>query len=366
MGHRESGCGRAGGLWATILALGLLGCEVGQPASPVAAPPVEAAASWSGGRVAAADLEAEHADELRDLEVRYLLDRYEVLHRALDAKVEGALLEAERARLGLVSIDALMAAEVAAKAVAPTEEEVKRDFARFQLMAPDTPYEAVRAHLHAQLLRQREEERRLAFLDELKTRAGLTVRLAYPDIPRIEVPIRDHDPLLGDTNAPVTVIQFAEYQCYYCRRVAPLLERLVDEHPGDVRVVMKDFPLTGHERARMAAVAAHCAGGQGRYWEMGEVLLDHPDQLGEEHLRGYALELGLDAAVWDDCMRDPIWLDRVDQDVHDGRAAGVGSTPTLFVNGLMLNGAQPYARLDALVEQELVRLRGVGKHRSGR
>ena len=95
----------------------------------------------------------------------------------------------------------------------------------------------------------------MAYLEELRSKAGIRRSFPYPDIPRVQVPVGEADPILGDANAPVTIVQFAEYQCYYCNKASPTIDALVEKYPGKVRVVFKDYPLPNHERAMPAAQA---------------------------------------------------------------------------------------------------------------
>lgn len=310
-------------------------------------------ASWDGGVLSMAQIEDRLASELRRMDIEHRLERYELLHRTLDGVVEETLLAQEVERRGLSGVDELMRIEVDERTPEPTEEALRAEFERFVRQVPRATYDEARPYLRKELRAQLREARREAFLAEVRDDSDLELTFPYPDIPRIDVPIREHDPSLGPDDAAVTIVEFAEYQCFYCRRVRPTLEKLVERYEGQVRVVYKDFPLAGHERARPAAIAAQCAGQQGAYWEMNALLMDRPDQLEDSHLRGYITSLGLDVAAWDQCFEDGVWQRRIDDDLRDGHAAGVSSTPTFFVNGRMVLGAQSYDRFAALVEEEL-------------
>lgn len=316
-------------------------------------PPV---ARWNDGSITRDKLEARLADELRLMDIQYRLERYERLHDALDGAVEDALLDAEVKRRGLDGREALFAAEVDAKLTEPTEEELKAEFARFVEQVPDAEYDAAKPILRRELMGMRKDARREAFLSELRKASGLVLDFPFPDLPRVKVPINADDPSLGSADAPVTIVEFGGYQCYYCRRVSDVLHRLVDAYPGKVRLVYKDFPIAGHDAGRQAAVAARCAGEQHHYWEMSSVLLANQGRLERDHLEGYARDLGLDLDAWRTCVEDPGWDAKIDAGLKDGRDAGVSSTPTFFVNGLMLTGAHSYDRFAALVDQELAAL----------
>lgn len=343
---------------SVLLSLSCGGVSVGDAACPnkAGATPADVVAQWDDGQVTLGQLEALLDDELRTMDIEYRLARYDRLHAALDGLLDETLLDRELARRGLPDRAALFAAEVDAKITEPTEPELQAEFRQFQEQMPHASFEAAKPFLRKELVEARREQRRAAFLEELRTSAGVEVAFRFPDLPRVDVPVDAYDPVLGPDDAAVTIVQFGGYQCFYCKRVDATVRRLVDAYDGRVRVVYKDFPLAGHARARTAAIAAHCAGQQDHYWDMAAILLENQARLEPDHLHGYAEDLGLDAAAWAACTNDTAWGHRIDDDVHLGRELGVTSTPTFFVNGLKMTGAHRYDRFAALVDQELARV----------
>lgn len=310
-------------------------------------------ARWDGGALLRHEVESRIADELRQMDIEYRMARYERVRDVLDAAVEEALIERELARRDLTDRADLYAAEIDSKLTEPTEQELRQEFNRFVENMPHATFESARGYLHDELINLRKQARHAEFLQELKQAAHLDIQLPFPEVPRVDVPVHDHDPVLGSADAAVTIVQFSGFQCYYCRRVNPTLQRLIAEQPGKVRLVHKDFPIAGHARAQAASTAAHCAGD--RFWEMSDILLENQGRLEQDHLRAYAEGLGLDLPAWDACMEDESWARRLDEDVHLGRALGVSSTPTFFVNGVMITGAMSYDRFSDLIQQELAR-----------
>lgn len=326
------------------------------PHEDAAAGPSAPVARWEGGQLTLADLEARLGGELARMQAAYEVARYEKLHEALDAVVEEAVLAAAVRAGGHADLAALLRAEVDDRLVEPTDEELAAEFARFVEQMPGTTLEQARPYLRKQLVEVRRAERRVAFLEELKAAAGVSIDFPFPDIPRVQLDVRPDDPSLGPVDAPVTVVEFAGFECLYCRRMHPTMQRLVDAYPGKVRLVMKDFPLPGHGRAEAAAVAAHCAGDQDRYWEMADLLYTHQGRYDAEHLAEYAARVGLDLPRWSACVDDAGWRHRVEEDVAEGRRVGVQATPSFFFNGLPVEGAHTYERFAALVDQELARV----------
>jgi protein-disulfide isomerase len=148
----------------------------------------------------------------------------------------------------------------------------------------------------------------------------------------------EDDHLLGDPSAPVTVLEYGDYECPYCAAAAPVLRRLVEESDGGVRLVFRNFPIADrHRYALTAALAAEAAGAQGAFWPMHERIFARQDRLDDASLRSYAEELGLDP---DRVVGGPAqpFGDKVEADFAAGLAAGVAGTPTVFVDGRQFSG----------------------------
>ncbi len=175
------------------------------------------------------------------------------------------------------------------------------------------------------------------------------------DPPRTQVALADHDPSRGPKDAPITIVEFSEYQCPFCGRVTPTLKALEQKYAGKVRIVFKDFPLQNHLQAPKAAEAAHCAGDQGKYWELHDRLFANQQQLQIADLKKYAGAVGLDQAKFDQCLEAGTHAANVQADVDLGSQMGVQSTPTLYINGRIVTGAQPASVFEAIIDDELAR-----------
>jgi protein-disulfide isomerase len=159
----------------------------------------------------------------------------------------------------------------------------------------------------------------------------------------IETVPTDGAPSRGPVRASITIVEFADYQCPYCARAEATVHAIEQSHPGDVRFVFKNLPLPIHDRAHLMARAALAAGAQGHFWEMHDRMLALAGGADRARLAGLARELGLDAARFEHDLDDPSLDARVDADDADARALGVKGTPTFFVNGRRIVGAQPAA-----------------------
>jgi protein-disulfide isomerase len=141
-------------------------------------------------------------------------------------------------------------------------------------------------------------------------------------------------------------VLFSDYECPFCARAEPIVRSLEQAHPGDVRVVFKNMPLPMHAHASLAAKAALAAGEQGKYWEYHDVLFAHQSALDRASLERYAADIGLDARRFARDLDDARLEARLEADVADADALGIKGTPTLFVNGRRIVGAQPLATLE--------------------
>jgi protein-disulfide isomerase len=175
-----------------------------------------------------------------------------------------------------------------------------------------------------------------------------------PELRRYDVP-EDDDPVLGPAEAPITIIEFSDYECPYCQKwhseVWPALQA---EYGDQIRLVYRDFPLTSlHSNATPAAAAANCAREQDMYWEYNELLFDMKFNLGNSTYIRYAEELGLDMDSFTECVESGRHVDEVEADYEYAVNLGIRSTPTFFVNGIPVVGAQPFESFKKLIDQEL-------------
>jgi protein-disulfide isomerase len=209
------------------------------------------------------------------------------------------------------------------------------------------------ARIDSGLREQRTRERQAAFLDSLRAKAGVRVLL---DAPRLRVETALDDPSRGPANAPVTIVEFSDFQCPFCARVTATLKKLEETYPGKIRLVYRDFPLVQiHPRASRAAEAARCANDQSKFWAMHDALFSHQDKLEDVDLKKAAADLGLDAAKFDQCLESGRHRAQWQKAAADGERYGVSSTPAFFVNGRLMVGAQPYEAFARVIDEELAR-----------
>lgn len=173
------------------------------------------------------------------------------------------------------------------------------------------------------------------------------------EVVRYDIPV-DDDPSLGPADAPITLIEFSDYQCPFCTKWHDeVYARLMEEYKGKIRFVYRDLPLPSHPEAQSAAEAANCAGEQGDYWEFHNALFSEKYGLGVEAYKKYADDLGLDSDALVACLIEGRYADEVQADYAFAGNLGVSSTPTFFINGIALVGAQPYEVFKQVIDLEL-------------
>ncbi|MFH1134169.1 MAG: thioredoxin domain-containing protein [Nanoarchaeota archaeon] len=170
------------------------------------------------------------------------------------------------------------------------------------------------------------------------------------------VKLADDDAVHGSADAPVTMIEFSEYQCPYCARfVQQTLPQIEEKYikTGKVKHIFRDFPLGFHQNAQKAAEAAECAGEQGKYYEMHDKLFANQADLGVDNYKKWAQELGLNTGDFNTCLDSGRMAAEIQKDMADGQAAGVRGTPAFLINGQLVSGAQPFASFETVIEAKL-------------
>jgi protein-disulfide isomerase len=286
---------------------------------------------------------AQHAQTMQSL--------YDGRRAALDAMIAEMLL-ADAAKDSGLSPEAYAEAEISKRAKSPTDQEVESFYRANIEQMQGKPLQEM-APLITRFL---EEQSRSAAREDLIAtlrRAGPEVRLSL-EPPRHPVPVEASDPSTGSASAAVTIVEFSDFECPFCRQASPTLKKLQQAYGDKVRIVWKDFPLTQiHPQAFRAAEAAHCAGEQGRYWEYHDRLFANQEALQPAALKGYASELKLDTQRFNACLDGSKYAERVRDGVAMGTQLGVNSTPTLYINGRVIAGAYPYETLAAIIDEEL-------------
>jgi protein-disulfide isomerase len=165
----------------------------------------------------------------------------------------------------------------------------------------------------------------------------------------------DDDPVKGNfSGAKVIIYIFSDFECPYCGASEPAINDIYRKYDGQVALVFKNFPLVNiHPYALDAALAGECASIQGKFWEYHDYLFQHQDALTVDDLKAYAKELGMNTSNFDGCLDSKQFSYQVQRSIAEGKAAGVSGTPTFFINGIPLVGAQPESEFTSIIDAEL-------------
>jgi len=313
-------------------------------AQPVSLFPDEPAATIDGKPILASELLSASQGQI----VALRKQEYDIKRRALDGIIEQKLLEAEAARRGM-SV-AQLQRDIDAKVPEPTDAEVEA----FYLARQDQlqrRFDDVRDHMRSSLKLAKRTAARDALMSSARANHRVEVLL---ESPRVDVAF-DPRRLNGSADAPVRIVEFSDFECPYCRSAEKTIQALLVKYPGKVSLAYLDFPLTGiHPGAQRAAEASRCAADQGKYWEFHDRLLVS-SSLDVSKLKDHASELGLDRKKFDSCVDGGSKRAAVESDAQQGRLAGVSATPSFFINGIAVSGAQPAAVFEKIIEEELAR-----------
>src|SRR5256886_17403201 len=336
--------------------LALAGCKTGSQAqqSPLSLRAGDQVAVVDGKPVTYGDVEKEQGGKLKQAEVKALTELHDIRRNAVEQYVTKRLLEDEAKAKG-ETLDQWYEKELLASVPGPSDEEMKKFYEQNKSQMGGQTYEQIKDRIAAHLKQQKGREQLTKKVDELKAKHGYQLTLASPSVPRVEVAATG--PSRGPENAPVTIVEFSDFQCPYCGREFAVVERLMKEYDGKVRLVFRHFPLDFHPFAQKAAEAGACAAhqGGGKIWELHDRMFGNQQKLAVDDLKGYAKDLGLDGARFDKCLDSGEKRPLVEADEKAGQEAGVSGTPAFFVNGVFINGAVPYEQFKDAVDRELKR-----------
>ncbi len=291
-----------------------------------------------------AEVEQAAAGQLRALDQQ----RHKVLENGLSKAVDQKLIELEAAKLGITP-DQLVKKEVTDKVGQVSDAEVD-DFYESNKARIRAPKAQIAPRIKQYLQQQRQRDVYTSFINGLKKQFKVQTFLEP-----IRVKVAEAGaPAKGPENAPVKIIEFSDFQCPFCGRIEPEIEKVLKTYGNKVRLVYRQFPLTQiHPFAQKAAEASLCAKAQGKFWAMHDAMFANQSALGVDQLKATAKKLGMDSKTFDKCLDSGETAAAVAADEKAGEAAGVNGTPALFINGRFINGAVPYEQIAKVIDEEL-------------
>ena len=335
------------------------GLFVAAPLVTFAQNPQEPIATIEGQPIYEQDLMSVAGPKLLDLRKQ----EYNAKREALDSIIRRKLFEAEAKKKGL-TVDELLKQEVDSKIPEPSDAEAKGYFLAAR-NASTLSFDELKPQLK-QLMRNAEiEGARQKYADSLRAKADISILLQPPSVYVVYDPAR----IKGNPDAPVTIVEFADFQCPFCKKTEATLKTVLAKYDGRVKLAFLDFPLSEiHGQAEKAAEAARCAGDQGKFWEYHDHLFADQSKLDDASLIGHAQSLHLDQNAFRSCLSSGKFKHDIEVNREEGAKAGVTGTPAYFINGVFLSGAQPQAEFEKIIETALVTRSGSGpasQNRSG-
>jgi protein-disulfide isomerase len=321
--------------------------EAPKPSGSASGPaaPAEVVASIDGKPILGRELDEKVERRLS----RLRQEEYEIRSQALEEMIGERLLETE-ARTRGITTEGLLHDEVDQQVPEPDAKLVDQIYeqnkARLTGKTKDQGLDEVRKFLKDRA----RTERRADLQRRLRAKSKVEVALKAP---RTDMPIPAAAPLLGPNDAPVTIVQFTDYQCPFCHRAQATIDEVMSRYAGKVQLVHRDFPLDGHAQAFPAARAARCAGEQGKFWDYYRSLMTSPGAMEDADLRARAATLKLDRAAFGACLSSDRNDAVIRESVEAGTRAGVTGTPAYFINGRMITGARPFEAFQEIIEGEL-------------
>ena len=338
---------RAG--WSTLYGL-LLALMVAGPPARAETTSTEPLAEVNGEVITAENLDRALGAKLAQIQEQL----YELKRDELEELITQRLLTQEAAKRG-ISVSALLDVEITAKVTLVTETEIDAVFQENKARLSGVDEATAREKVRTALQQHKLAAQRKQFVDSLRSRAKVLVRLQPPTVVRVEVSI-DGAPFEGLAEAPVTLVEFSDFHCPFCKRVQATLKQLLERYPGKVKHVYRNLPIDGlHPQARPAAEAARCAQDQDKFWDYHDLLFANAPKASSDDLKSYATTVGLDAAQFERCLTENTHRNLVQRDVDEATKLGLTGTPAFFINGRFFNGAQPLEKFVQIIDEELAR-----------
>jgi len=270
---------------------------------------------------------------------------YQTERKALEEFIDQYLLEEQAKKEGL-TVEKLLERDVNSTLPPDPSDDALRVY--YEGVDTTQPFEAVKIQIIESLRQRRLIKAKAAYVQALRAKSNAVIRISPPRAP---VSLAG-TPVRGVKEAPVTIVEYADYECPYCQQGQPALDKIEADFKGKLAFAFKDVPLPMHPHAQKAAEAAHCAGTQGKYWEYHDRLFA-TQQLDVANLKDHARQLKLDTGKFDTCLDANETAELVKSGLAEGQNLGLQGTPSFLINGRFFSGNLSYDELRAIIEEEL-------------
>jgi predicted DsbA family dithiol-disulfide isomerase len=277
-------------------------------------------------------------------------DKHEIMSKALEELVANKLLEAEAKKQNITE-EKLLENEVDSRVKEPSDSEVETFYEANKNRIP-IPKEQALPQVKEYLLQRSRAQAHDTFIARLKKDYGFK---SFLEPLRVKIDTAGY-PTLGPNNAPITIVEFSDFECPFCGGLFPTLKEVEKNYGDKIRIVYRQFPLTSvHPHAEKAAEASLCAYEQQHFWEFHDSMFGNQKELSVPDLKQRAVDLKLNTDKFNECLDSGRQVAAIQKDVQEGARSGVTGTPAMFINGRFLNGNQPYPAIKDIIDDELQR-----------
>jgi protein-disulfide isomerase len=309
----------------------------------------EVLAVVNGEKITLGDLEVKNEELKKQLfELNERIYKYKRIF--LDQMIQEKLIELQAKKEGVGSVD-LIKREISSK-LGPISDQDVVAFAK-EKGIPDEQVAKLKDRIKSYLSAQNEKDLRDEYAKTLKKSFSVDIKLKKPQKSKVSVSISDKDASVGPEGAKVTVIEFSEFECPFCKKASYTLNSAKKEFGDKVRFVFKHFPLNFHRNAQRAAEASVCANKQNKFFEYHDQLFENSKALAESDLITYAKKIGLDMKKFEECLKSDEIKKQVESDIEQGKKLGLRGVPAFFVNGAKFVGAIGYPELKEAIEEAM-------------
>ncbi len=309
-------------------------------------------AEFNGKKILFKDLKKNFSAELKEAENKALKEDYEKTSLKVNKFAIEALLTEEAKKQGLRNHKELLE-KVTSNLPKPSKKEVddmKKKYAK-QFAAKKMKDDEITKLLTDYIMNQKKSDAAYKYLEKIKKDKGFKISLPYPDIPTIKIEISETDAFKGPKDSKYVIVEFSDFQCPYCSRIAPVISGITQNNK-DVKVVFKHFPLSFHKMAKKAAYATYCANKQGKFWNLHDKIFANQKDLNDVNLKKWVTELKLDMKKYKECVSSPETKKAIEDSIKEGVKIGVKGTPSIFLNGVQVNATTPDLMNEAIQNEK--------------
>lgn len=294
------------------------------------------------------DVEKELPDVFRKMKT----DQINTLNYAFEEFITRKLVEMEAKSKNQKPEELLLSGQ---PAYVPTSTEIEHVYNQYKDKLKGKSLEDVKGEIINALKMRRDNENKNGVIAGIKEKYKDKVKMHIQALPEQRFTVEEKgNPSIGPKDAKVTIVEFSDFECPYCQRSQSVNKELRAMYKDKIRWVFRDYPLPFHENAKFAHIAVNCAVPQGKYWEYFNLIFENTGSLTKENVKFLASKAGLDKGKFEECLKNTSSIEaEIGQDISDGQKLGVNGTPAFFINGIMVEGAQPLAAFQKIIDKEL-------------